>query len=91
MLGREAEGGVAVVQTFRMVKPPAKWPPPVTGPHASALLLAASPHKRLQCSQQPLPNPACAADKYPSLEQLLCSLAYRADNPGSPPPDTPCS
>eukprot|EP00892_Ulva_mutabilis_P003681 jgi/Ulvmu1/1685/UM115_0014.1 len=79
-----------IVQTFRMVTPPAKWPPPLSGPHSAALLLAENPFRRLRCAEQPLPNPACAGGKYPSLEQLLCSLAYRADNPGTAPPTIPC-
>jgi hypothetical protein len=73
----------AAVQTFRMTKAPRYWPPPAKGPHAASLSIAKNSFKPLDCKKQKLPQPTCSGRRYPSLEQLLCSLVYRADHPGA--------
>ena len=64
-----------------MVKQPRDWPPPLNGPHAASLSFAENSFRPLVCASTKLPNPTCAGDDYPSLEQLLCSLVHRAENP----------
>jgi hypothetical protein len=78
------------VQTFRMKKRPEGWPPVGTGPHAAALMLAENSFKPLNCSEQKHPDPSCAGVAYPTLEQLLCSLTFRADHPHAKIPKTAC-
>jgi hypothetical protein len=51
-------------------------------------MLAQNSRRPLVCSEQELPDPKCAPKKYPSLEQLICSLVYRANNPRKPYPTT---
>lgn len=73
---------ILCVQTFRMTKRPRRWPRFGRGPHAAALLLSKNSDRPLVCSEQRLPDPKCAPERYPTLEELLCSLVYRANHPG---------
>jgi hypothetical protein len=63
-----------------MKKVPPAWPPLLQGPHAASLSIAENSFRSLNCSEHKLPSPACAGDKFPSLEQLLCSLVHRAEH-----------
>lgn len=65
-----------------MTERPRQWPRLGRGPHAAALLLSRDSSKPLVCSEQTLPDPKCAPKKFPTLEQLLCSLVHRANHPG---------
>lgn len=65
-----------------MNKRPRQWPRLGRGPHAAALLLSKDSSMPLVCSEQTLPDPKCAPEKFPTLEQLLCSLVFRANHPG---------
>ena len=69
-----------------MKKRPDNWPPLGLGPHISALLLANNSFAELNCTLEKLPDPSCASVDFPTLEELICSILFRADNPDAPYP-----
>eukprot|EP00892_Ulva_mutabilis_P003683 jgi/Ulvmu1/1687/UM115_0016.1 len=81
MMELAGAGWDRIIQTFRMVKPPPDWPPPLMGPHAASLAFAENSFRPLNCSHHALPNPTCSGENFPTLERVLCSLVFRADDP----------
>ena len=78
------------MQTFRMVHPPPGFPPKPNGPHGAALMFAKDEFQELNCAKEKLPQPTCSGIKYPSMEQVLCSLVHRADHPSAPAVNGTC-